>query len=108
MLRRTKIISTLGPATDADSTVEGLIQAGIDMVRINFSHGTLADHQKRVNAVRKCAAARNREVGILGDLQGPKIRIARFQNKCICLEPGRQFVLDASPAAFTMIQPPCQ
>jgi pyruvate kinase len=77
-----------------------LIRAGIDLVRINFSHGTLADHQKRVNAVRECAAALDREVGILGDLQGPKIRIARFQNKCISLEPGQKFVLDATPAVF--------
>jgi pyruvate kinase len=100
MPRRTKIIATLGPATDADSTIESLIRAGIDLVRINFSHGTLADHQKRVNAVRECAAALDREVGILGDLQGPKIRIARFQNKCISLEPGQKFVLDATPAAF--------
>jgi len=98
MLRRTKIIATLGPATDADTTIEGLIRAGIDLVRINFSHGSLADHQRRVNAVRKWAAALNREVGILGDLQGPKIRIARFQNGCITLEPGQKFILDATSA----------
>jgi pyruvate kinase len=95
MLRRTKIIATLGPATDDESAIERLIRAGIDLVRINFSHGALADHQRRVNAVRKCAAALGREVGILGDLQGPKIRIARFQNGGINLEPGRKFVLDA-------------
>jgi pyruvate kinase len=99
MLRRTKIIATLGPATDDEPAIERLIRAGIDLVRINFSHGTLADHQRRVRAVRKCAAALGREVGILGDLQGPKIRIARFQNGCIHLMPGQKFVLDATLAA---------
>ena len=97
MLRRTKIIATLGPATDTDSTIESLIRAGIDLVRINFSHGTLADHQRRVEAVRKWAAALNREVGVLGDLQGPKIRIARFQSGCAMLEAGQRFTLDANP-----------
>ena len=95
MLRRTKIIATLGPATDDESAIESLIRAGIDLVRINFSHGTLADHQRRVNAVRECAADLGRTVGILGDLQGPKIRIARFQNGCIHLERDRTFILDA-------------
>jgi len=100
MLRRTKIIATLGPATDDESAIEKLIRAGIDLVRINFSHGALVDHQKRVNIVRKYAASLGREVGILGDLQGPKIRIARFQNGCVTLDPGQKFVLDAGPEAF--------
>ena len=64
MLRRTKIIATLGPATDDKSAIESLIRAGIDLVRINFSHGTLADHQRRVGTVRKYAAALGRAVGI--------------------------------------------
>ena len=100
MLRRTKIIATLGPATDDKSAIESLIRAGIDMVRINFSHGTLADHHRRVTTVRKYAAALGRSVGILGDLQGPKIRISRFQNGCITLEPGRKFVLDPGRDEF--------
>lgn len=100
MLRRTKIIATLGPATDDKSAIESLIRAGIDLVRINFSHGTLADHQRRVMTVRKYAAALGRAVGILGDLQGPKIRISRFQNGCITLEAGDKFVLDAGPDKF--------
>ena len=100
MRRRKKIIATLGPSTDDESTIESLIRAGIDLVRINFSHGTLADHQRRVNAVRECAADLGRAVGILGDLQGPKIRIARFQNGSINLIPGRKFVLDAWAAEF--------
>ena len=98
MRRRTKIIATLGPATDDESSIENLIRAGIDLVRINFSHGTLADHQRRVNTVRECAADLGRTVGILGDLQGPKIRIARFQNGSTKLVPDRRFVLDAGAA----------
>jgi pyruvate kinase len=99
MLRRTKIIATLGPATDNDSAIENLIRAGIDLVRINFSHGSLSDHQYRVKTIRKYAAALGREIGILADLQGPKIRIARFQNGHVTLTPGAKFVLDASLAA---------
>jgi pyruvate kinase len=106
MLRRKKIIATLGPATDDKSSIESLIRAGIDLVRINFSHRTLADHQRRVTTVRKYAAALGRAVGILGDLQGPKIRISRFQNGCITLEPGRKFVLDAGPDKFEGSQVP--
>ena len=96
MLRRTKIIATLGPATDDESAIEKLIQAGMDLVRINFSHGKLADHQNRVNAIRKYATALGRQIGILADLQGPKIRIAQFENCQVTLDPGAEFVLDAS------------
>ena len=95
-----KIIATLGPATDDDSAIEKLIRAGIDLVRINFSHGSLTDHQRRINTVRKCAAVHSRQVGILGDLQGPKIRVTRFQNGFVNLEPGRKFVLDARSEKF--------
>jgi len=104
MRRRTKIIATLGPATDDASAIESLIRAGIDLVRINFSHGTLADHQRRVNIVRKCAGSLDREVGILADLQGPKTRIARFQKGPIHLVPGQKFLLDAELAEFEGFQ----
>ena len=96
MLRRTKIIATLGPTTDDDPTIEKLIQAGMDLVRINFSHGKIAEHQNRVNAVRKFATSLERQVGILADLQGPKIRIAQFENDRVTLAPDAEFVLDAS------------
>ncbi len=96
MLRRTKIIATLGPATDNDATLEKLIQAGMNLARINFSHGKLADHQNRVNAIRKHATALGRQIGILADLQGPKIRIAQFQDGPVNLDPGVEFVLDAA------------
>ena len=76
-LRRPKILATLGPATDAPGALEALVAAGVDAVRINFSHGNRADHAARVARVRAAAAAAGREVGILADLQGPKIRIER-------------------------------
>jgi pyruvate kinase len=96
MLRRTKIIATLGPATDDESTIEKLIRAGMDMVRINFSHGSISDHQVRINTIRKYATALERQIGILADLQGPKIRIAQFEKGRVALTQGAEFVLDAS------------
>jgi pyruvate kinase len=94
-MRRTKIVATLGPATDAPGMLENIISAGVDVVRINFSHGSDMIHA-RVNAVRECAQKLGKQVGIMGDLQGPKIRIARFQKSKILLEKSAQFILDAS------------
>lgn len=94
--RRTKILATLGPAIDTAEKMERLILAGVNCVRLNFSHGTHADHQKRIELVRAAAKKLNRVIGILGDLQGPKIRIAKFKNNKINLNPGDQFILDAS------------
>ncbi len=96
MLRRTKILATLGPATDDLKVLDGIIQAGVDVVRINFSHGDPADHQRRVEAVRNRARAHGRQVGVLADLQGPKIRIDRFKDKSITLVEGERFTLDAN------------
>ena len=95
MLRRTKIVSTLGPATDEPGVLEKLIVAGVNVVRLNFSHGAPDDHRNRANAVREYAAKHGRYVAVLGDLQGPKIRIARFANGPIHLALGDKFVLDA-------------
>lgn len=94
-VRRTKIVTTLGPATDREGELERLILAGANVVRLNFSHGTHEDHKKRIEDVRQIAKKHNLVVGILGDLQGPKIRIASFKNKKVVLEAGDQFVLDA-------------
>jgi pyruvate kinase len=94
-LRRTKIVATLGPATDDPAVLERMIKAGTDMVRLNFSHGA-EKVQARIQAVRECAAKLGVNVGIMGDLQGPKIRIARFQKGKVLLEKGAQFILDAS------------
>jgi len=74
-MRRTKIIATLGPSTDGPEELEKLFAAGVDVVRLNFSHGTWEDHQRQIDRVRAVAKSSGRHIGILGDLQGPKIRI---------------------------------
>ncbi|WP_394131602.1 pyruvate kinase [Shewanella maritima] len=96
MFRRTKIVTTLGPATDRDDNLRKIIKAGANVVRMNFSHGTPEDHQKRANEVRAIAAELGTHVAILGDLQGPKIRVSTFKdNKKIQLNLGDVFILDA-------------
>jgi pyruvate kinase len=96
MQRRTKIVATLGPATDKDGVLESLIKAGVNVVRMNFSHGSAKDHKLRAQLVREYAKKYNRHVAVLGDLQGPKIRIARFAEGPITLEVDDKFILDAS------------
>lgn len=96
MLRRTKIVSTLGPASESYEVLEKLILAGVNVVRLNFSHGSPEDHKGRAEMVRAIAAKHNRYVAVLGDLQGPKIRVARFAAGKIMLNVGDKFVLDAS------------
>ncbi|HSP01825.1 MAG TPA: pyruvate kinase, partial [Thioalkalivibrio sp.] len=95
-MRRTKIVATLGPATDSPAVLEKLVRAGVDVVRINFSHGKADEHRRRVEMIRKAADSVGRVVGVLGDLQGPKIRIARFAEGGVELNEGDAFVLDAS------------
>ncbi|MDP0563123.1 MAG: pyruvate kinase [Candidatus Endonucleobacter sp. (ex Gigantidas childressi)] len=95
MLRRTKIVATLGPATETEKQLQNLIEAGVNVVRVNFSHGDPDEHRIRVERVRSIASRLNRSVAILGDLQGPKIRIGRFQNGKINLSDGAEFILDA-------------
>ena len=95
MLRRTKIVATLGPASSDRQVLERMIRAGVDLVRMNFSHGTADDHLKRAETVRAAAAAVGRTVGILVDLQGPKIRVRKFENDKIVLNNGDTFILDA-------------
>ncbi|MBB6242625.1 MULTISPECIES: pyruvate kinase [unclassified Rhodanobacter] len=97
--RRTKIVATLGPATDAPGMLERIISEGVDVVRLNLSHGQPDDHRARAIAVREAAAKVGREVGILADLQGPKIRIERFANGPIELQTGATFVLECRPDA---------
>ncbi|HEY6094266.1 MAG TPA: pyruvate kinase [Gallionellaceae bacterium] len=96
MLRRTKIVATLGPASSSPQVLEKMIAAGVDLVRMNFSHGTAQDHMKRAETVRAAAKACGRTVGILADLQGPKIRVRKFENDKITLNPGDTFILDAA------------
>ena len=96
MLRRTKIVTTMGPATDREGVLEGIINAGANMVRMNFSHGSAEDHIKRAQEVRDLASRLGKQVAILGDLQGPKIRVSTFKEGKIFLSIGDAFVLDAA------------
>jgi pyruvate kinase len=93
-VRSTKIIATLGPATEDDDVLRGLIGAGADVVRLNFSHGDHDSHRQQVSRVRSLAAQAGREVAIIGDLQGPKIRIRRFADGTVELREGQAFFLD--------------
>src|SRR3989440_1330865 len=95
MLRSTKIVATLGPASSDAATLERMIRAGVDVVRLNFSHGTAQDHEKRAALVKELASKVGRTVAILCDLQGPKIRVGKFKDGKVTLEKGQSFVLDA-------------
>lgn len=94
--RRTKIVATLGPATDNAEALESLILAGADVLRLNFSHGAAHEQKERVERVRTIAAKVGRHVGIMGDLQGPKIRIESFKSGSVVLETGQEFLLDTA------------
>jgi pyruvate kinase len=95
MPRRTKIVATLGPASSSPAVLSRMIEAGLDVVRMNFSHGTADEHRKRVELVRSLARKAGRAVGVLVDLQGPKIRIGKFVDGKIELTAGEKFILDA-------------
>jgi len=95
-IRRTKIIATLGPATDSPEVLRSLLEAGADVLRINFSHGTHENHVSRVEKVREIAWDLGKEVAILADLRGPKVRIEKFADGGVELEEGDTFILDAS------------
>ncbi len=94
VLRHTKIIATLGPATDSEKVMGRLIDAGIDLVRLNFSHGLYEENAWRVKTLRKLSKQRNYEVGVLGDLQGAKIRIGIFRDGAVELDAGSSFCID--------------
>jgi len=95
MTRATKIVATLGPASNTPEVLEKMIRAGVDVVRLNFSHGKAQDHIDRANMVRAAAEACGKSVAIMADLQGPKIRVGKFENGKIELVPGAPFILDA-------------
>lgn len=95
MLRRTKIVATIGPASEDPQILDKLVEAGVDVVRLNFSHDKPEVHMKRAEEARDRAKAHGREVGVLADMQGPKIRIGRFKDKKVFLKEGESFVLDA-------------
>ena len=94
-MRRTKIVATLGPSSDRPGLLKELLLAGVDVCRLNFSHGSADDHRRRAQEVRNIARDIGRTVAILADLHGPKIRIARFRDGSVNLKTGDQFVLDA-------------
>ena len=94
IFRHTKIIATLGPATDSEQVMGRLIDAGIDLVRLNFSHGSYEENAWRVKTLRKLSKEKHYEVGVLGDLQGAKIRIGIFKEKEIVLNVGDDFCID--------------
>jgi len=94
--RKTKIVATLGPASSSPEVLDSMIEAGVDVVRLNFSHGTAQDHIDRANLIRDLARDRHRPIGVLCDLQGPKIRIGKFENGKINLSAGDKFILDAN------------
>lgn len=98
MLRSTKIVATLGPASNDPAVQERLLNAGVNMVRLNFSHGTAEDHINRAAGVRDIAKRLGRPVAVLVDLQGPKIRVGKFEKGKVTLEKGAKFVLDAECA----------
>ena len=94
--RATKIVATLGPASSDPDLLEQMIRAGVNVVRLNFSHGKAQDHIDRAALVRAASQRAGREVAIMADLQGPKIRVGKFAEGQVQLETGMKFVLDAS------------
>src|SRR5690625_7302591 len=96
MLRRTKIVSTLGPACEAPEILEKLILAGVNVVRLNFSHGSADEHRQRAESVRATAKKHGRYVAVLGDLRGPEIRISRFAKGPSTLASARTLAMDDS------------
>ena len=95
MQRATKIVATLGPASSTQDVLNRMLAAGVDVVRLNFSHGAAADHEERARLVRDAARSLGREVAIMADLQGPKIRVGKLANGKVTLKTGQRFILDA-------------
>lgn len=106
--RRGRIVATLGPASRAPGTVKALAQAGVDVFRLNFSHGSHEDHAAALKAVRGAEMALQRPLGVLADLQGPKLRLGRFADVEIAVKPGHRmrFDLDPTPGDETRVQMP--
>ncbi len=100
-LRRTKIVATIGPATSRPDVLKELIKAGATTLRLNFSHGTHEDHQRSIRLIRQTAFELNQPVGILQDLQGPKIRLGRFETGSIIVNKGDRFTLTSEPIPGT-------
>ncbi|WP_374655849.1 pyruvate kinase [Dongia sp.] len=95
--RKAKIVATLGPATSSQAEIEALFLAGVDVFRLNFSHGSHADHKKRYDIIRHIEQTTKRPIGVLVDLQGPKLRVGQFEKGSVMLEPGQKFRFDLDP-----------
>src|SRR5262249_30570538 len=96
MIRRTKIVCTIGPASDSEEMIAKLIAAGINVARLNFSHGTPEYHRELIRRIKRVREALNKPVAILQDLQGPKIRVGVFAGGVVQLQPGQEFILTGS------------
>ena len=96
--RKTKIVATLGPASSTPEAIHDLFGAGVDVFRLNFSHGVHNDHEKRINIIRDLEKRADRPIGVFADLQGPKLRIGTFASGEITLEKGMRITLDSNPA----------
>ena len=95
-MRSTKIVATLVPSSSDEAVLRRMVEAGVDIVRLNFSHGTPDDHRARVDLLRTITRDTGRTVGIMADLQGPKIRVGKFENGKIELAVGDTFILDVT------------
>ncbi|MBN4016539.1 pyruvate kinase [Rhodospirillaceae bacterium AH-315-P19] len=104
--RKAKIVATLGPASDSPEEIRALIEAGVDVFRMNFSHGTHAEHRRRFVAIRKAEKAAGRWIGTMADLQGPKLRLGRFKEGSVVLKTGQSFRLDLSKQAGDQTRAP--
>ncbi|AKG22262.1 pyruvate kinase [Calothrix sp. 336/3] len=100
-IRRTKIVATIGPATSSPEMLKAIIEAGATTLRLNFSHGSHADHQRNIRLIRQTAFELNQPVAILQDLQGPKIRLGKFENGSIVVSKGDRFTLTNRPVVGT-------
>ncbi len=94
--RRTKIVATIGPASESLEMLDRLVAAGVNVVRLNFSHGTLEEHKQRAHNVRAAAKKHGVYVGILADMQGPKIRVGKYKKGKTILEPGQKYIIDGA------------
>ena len=100
MTRATKIVATLGPASSSPEILERMIRGGVDVMRLNFSHGSAQDHVDRATLVREVAQRAGKEVAIMADLQGPKIRVGKFEGGMTVLVAGQEFILDGATTAL--------
>jgi pyruvate kinase len=96
-MRKAKIICTLGPACDGEDVLEAMVRAGMDVARVNFSHGTQAEHRERIERLRRVAARVGRPVAVLQDIQGPKIRLGRFEGGLLEVKAGARVTLTTRP-----------